>query len=1337
MLFKQTIIKSFLLSFLLFGLSVFSVHAADVTLSWDKPNDSRITGYNIYYGTVDPDFKSAPPGQSVQSADQTTCLVTGLDEGTHYYFAATSVDADNNESAFSETIGYTVYSVGDTELYSLVFGDTPNADHPGTIKDTYINLNDEVNAGQNRLNTYTWPADMPANAILLKFDLTQLPATAQIQKAILTLYQAEAGGDETYDVSAHKIINHNPELAYADGYTFDGITDWTANAACYDNIPLAQADIAPPEFINNLDLFTGFKQWVITNMVTEWAADASTNYGLLLNSDAVASSDSYRFFAASEASDATLRPRLEIVYTLDPDLDVDEDGDGYTINDGDCDDTNPGIHPDATDTCGDGIDQDCSGSDTICPEDIDDDNDGYTENQGDCKDYDPSINPGEEEICGDGIDQDCDGSDTLCPEDIDNDGDGFTENDGDCNDSDATVYPGAIEVCGDGIDQDCDGSDLTCPEDIDNDGDGFTDNQGDLNDADPTIYPGAEEICGDGIDQDCNGNDLTCPSVGDSESYTLIFGDSAGADHTGTIADTFINIKDAVNAGQVELNTATWPADTPSAATLIKFDLSSLPATAQIQEATLTLYQTGAGGDETYDVSVHKIINHNPDLEYADGYTFDGLNDWTANNICLDSIPLAQADIAPAEYVNSLDLYSGYKNWAVTGMVAEWAADASTNYGLLLNSDAVASLGSHRYFAASEASDATLRPRLEIVYTLDSELDVDADEDGYTINDGDCDDTDAGIHPDATDTCGDGIDQDCDGSDLTCPEDIDNDGDGFTENQGDCDDADPQVYPDYTGACIDHDKDNDGFTADDGDCNDTDASVFPGASDICGDGIDQDCDGSDLLCISGETPGFELEINEIQVNHEWQSITFNKAFTNPVVVAKPMSLNGGQPAVVRIRNVTPAGFEVRIQEWEYLDGWHATETISYMVMEAGHHELPGGIQVEASTFETSSTKNISFTQVFNQIPVVLSGVSTENDLYAVTGRLYNINKSGFDFSLQEQEAYKDGHKTMETMSYIAWEPSAGTVNGMDYIVDSTFDDVTHEFYHIPFYPSFAGSPVFVADMQTRDGGETANIRWKNKNADGIEVQIDEEQSQDSETDHTTEAVGYMAFDPASASQTAIFGDTPDADYPGTIEDTFININNEVNIDSEQLNTYTWPADMPANTILLKFDLTQLPATAQIQKAILTLYQAEAGGDETYDVSAHKIINHNPELAYADGYTFDGITDWTANAACYDNIPLAQADIAPPEFINNLDLSTGFKQWVITNMVTEWAADASTNYGLLLNSDAVASSDSYRFFAASEASDATLRPRLEIVYTLDPDLDVDEDGDGYTINDGGL
>lgn len=100
---------------------------------------------------------------------------------------------------------------------------------------------------------------------------------------------------------------------------------------------------------------------------------------------------------------------------------VDEDGDGYFFGADcgtppDCNDSDPAIHPGSSDVCGDGIDQNCNGADLICsvdPFDVDNDFDGLTENQGDCNDHDAQTYPGAPEIPHDGIDQNCNGYDSL------------------------------------------------------------------------------------------------------------------------------------------------------------------------------------------------------------------------------------------------------------------------------------------------------------------------------------------------------------------------------------------------------------------------------------------------------------------------------------------------------------------------------------------------------------------------------------------------------------------------------------------------------------------------------------------------------------------------------------------------------------------------------------------------------------------------------------------------------------------------------------------------------------------------------------------------------------
>ncbi len=153
--------------------------------------------------------------------------------------------------------------------------------------------------------------------------------------------------------------------------------------------------------------------------------------------------------------------------------------------------------------------------------------------------------------------------------------------------------------------------------------------------------------------------------------------------------------------------------------------------------------------------------------------------------------------------------------------------------------------GDYTFYAAGNTVDGSLNSSGDAWNTTTMVITVDdgcSDNDGDSVSDcdGDCNDNDLTVYPGATEYC-DGADQDCDGM-------VDEDAvDAVTVFE----DLDGDTYGNSTVSILT--CDSSGYATEGGDCDDTDPDSYPGAKEILDDGIDQDCDGTDLT--SGDTGG--------------------------------------------------------------------------------------------------------------------------------------------------------------------------------------------------------------------------------------------------------------------------------------------------------------------------------------------------------------------------------------------------------------------------------------------------------------------------------------------------
>jgi hypothetical protein len=560
----------------------------------------------------------------------------------------------------------------------------------------------------------------------------------------------------------------------------------------------------------------------------------------------------------------------------------------FTFLQGDCDDTDVRVHVDATETC-DGVDNDCDGSvdaadlvsdptEAIASEVVP----VFTDADGDGEAgtrillcpiaIDPAIHASESTDCFDalpappgleGVDptevnaalpERCDGFDNNCDTQIDWDAAPFdgsqlryvdTDDDGygttarhacpaapgfanlpdDCDDGNAGIFPGAPEICGNAVREDCvteicDDDGLCTPADIfDCDLDGavgrYLGNTGavpddayDCEDDEPAAFPGNPEVC-DGIDNDCNGQtDVDDPNVDITNLPTWYVDDDAdgfGGDTTLSQCEQppgyTLQPGDCDDMDSENNPGAAWYLDGdgdgagPNGTLTLTGSCTPPPAS-----PAGTWVRTGGDCNDADD-------RFGPDTLWWRDTDGDGFGDPSAPGVFC-SPPVGESYVLIEDPATATE-------------------DCNDNDPVVQGNRTFLFDGDGDGFGDPAITEEACTPRSP-----------------QWVSEADCDDTDSGINPDQVELCN-AVDDDCDG-------DIDDDDSTLVVLGGG-----PIGYPDL---------DNDGFgdlgsegrmfcstvpeldwSPNNADCDDTTDAISPAAPEVCGNDVDDDCDGEQQI----------------------------------------------------------------------------------------------------------------------------------------------------------------------------------------------------------------------------------------------------------------------------------------------------------------------------------------------------------------------------------------------------------------------------------------------------------------------------------------------------------
>jgi len=533
----------------------------------------------------------------------------------------------------------------------------------------------------------------------------------------------------------------------------------------------------------------------------------------------------------------------------------------------------------------------------------------------------------------------------------------------------------------------------------DNDGDGYISvpsGGDDCDDTNPNINPGASEVC-DGVDNDCNGQiDEGVKTTYYADTDSDGFGDPANTTLDCSPPSGYVdNSADCNDADSNEFPGQIWykDADNDSYSDGTT-DSTSCVRPVEYKAAVELTAVTGDcnDGDAAINPAATEVcdyIDNNCDGQFDEGVKTTYYADTDSDGYG-DTTNTVQDCTTPAGYVadnTDCDDTDGLIHPGTSEI-----CDGKDN-----NCDGQIDEGVKTTYYADTDSDGYGDPNNIIQSCI---LPV-----GYTTDSTDCNDADPNTFPGASEVC-DGVDNNCDSQideSVTTTYYADTDGDGF---------GDPAVTID---AC----RQPSGYVADNTDFNDLNANAYPGATDIPGNGIDEDGDGSDSPLVTISSPVTLSTVGS-------SPVTVTGTISNPAAIVTVNGVN------VSVTNNTYSVSGIIIEE--------GANTITAMVIDSNNNVNTDNITVYLDS--TPPNVNISSPAdgyVATSSPVTVSGSINDIVIGTVNANNATVQVNGVTATVSNNTFMADAVPLVSGVNVITATAADQTGNTASNSINITLD----------------------------------------------------------------------------------------------------------------------------------------------------------------------------------------------------------------------------------------------------------------------------------------------------------